>query len=145
MKKAAAILLAFSMLLLVGCGNTDGDVKRPTETSTPVTSGEGYEITMLRGEDGNEKYSYTVTTHDGTVLETAICANEPKVKPLSDDLLGVRFYTDTSSSKAAAYRRRTSARFGITASCLRIATLKKAASSSCAISSTIAATAMRRR
>ena len=97
MKKAAAILLAFSTLLLVGCGNTDGDVKRPTETSTPVTSGEGYEITMLRGEDGNEKYSYTVTTHDGTVLETAICANEPKVKPLRDDLLGVRFYTDTSS------------------------------------------------
>lgn len=97
MKKAAAILLIFSMLLLVGCDSGDGDVKRPQETSTPVTSGEGYEITMLKGEDGNEKYSYTVTTHDGAVLESAIAANEPKVKPLNDDLLGVRFYTDSSS------------------------------------------------
>lgn len=97
MKKAAAILLAFSMLFLVGCGDDKVDVKRPTETSTPVSSGEGYEITRLKGDDGNEKYSYTVKTHDGKVIETAIAANEPKVKPLNDDLLGVRFYTDSSS------------------------------------------------
>lgn len=97
MKKAAAILLAFSVLFLVGCNDSDGDVKKPKETAVSVTSGDCFEINKLKGEDGNEKFSYTVKTHDGTVIESAVCANEPKVKPLSDDLLGVRFYTATDS------------------------------------------------
>lgn len=97
MKKAAAILLAISVLFLVGCGSGDGDVKKPKETAVSVTTGDCFEINKLKGEDGNEKFSYTVKTHDGTVIESAVCANEPKVKPLSDDLLGVRFYTATDS------------------------------------------------
>lgn len=97
MKKAAAILLAFSVLFLVGCNDSDGDVKKPKETAVSVTSGDCFEINKLKGEDGNEKFSYTVKTHDGTVIESAVCANEPKVKPLNDDLLGVRFYTATDS------------------------------------------------
>lgn len=97
MKKAAAILLAISVLFLVGCNDSDGDVKKPKETAVSVTSGDCFEINKLKGEDGNEKFSYTVKTHDGTVIESAVCANEPKVKPLSDDLLGVRFYTATDS------------------------------------------------
>lgn len=97
MKKAAAILLAISVLFLVGCGSGDGDVKKPKETAVSVTSGDCFEINKLKGEDGNEKFSYTVKTHDGTVIESAVCANEPKVKPLNDDLLGVRFYTATDS------------------------------------------------
>lgn len=97
MKKAVAIMLAFSVLFLVGCNDSSGDVKRPKETAVTVTSGDCFEISKLKGEDGNEKFSYTVKTHDGTVIESAICANEPKVKPLNDDLLGVRFYTATDS------------------------------------------------
>lgn len=97
MKKAAAILLAISVLFLVGCNDSDGDVKKPKETAVSVTSGDYFEINKLKGEDGNEKFSYTVKTHDGTVIESAVCANEPKVKPLNDDLLGVRFYTATDS------------------------------------------------
>lgn len=97
MKKAAAILLAISVLFLVGCGSGDGDVKKPKETAVSVTSGDCFEINKLKGEDGNEKFSYTFKTHDGTIIESAVCANEPKVKPLSDDLLGVRFYTATDS------------------------------------------------
>lgn len=97
MKKAAAILLAISVLFLVGCNDSDGDVKKPKETAVSVTSGDCFEINKLKGEDGNEKFSYTVKTHDGTVIESAVCANEPKVKPLNDDLLGVRFYTATDS------------------------------------------------
>lgn len=97
MKKAAAIMLAFSVLFLVGCNDSSGDVKKPKETAVTVTSGDCFEINKLKGEDGNEKFSYTVKTHDGTVIESAICANEPKVKPLNDDLLGVRFYTATDS------------------------------------------------
>lgn len=97
MKKAAAILLAISVLFLVGCGSGDGDVKKPKETAVSVTSGDCFEINKLKGEDGNEKFSYTVKTHDGTVIESAVCANEPKVKPLNDNLLGVRFYTATDS------------------------------------------------
>lgn len=97
MKKAAAILLAISVLFLVGCGSGDGDVKKPKETAVSVTTGDCFEINKLKGEDGNEKFSYTVKTHDGTVIESAVCANEPKVKPLNDDLLGVRFYTATDS------------------------------------------------
>lgn len=96
MKKAAAILLAITMLFLVGCDNG-----RPETTPEPspvaVSSGDCYEVSMLKNNDGNEKYSYTVKTHDGTVIESAVCANEPKVKPLNDDLLGVRFYTATDS------------------------------------------------
>lgn len=97
MKKAAAILLAISVLFLVGCNDSDGDVKKPKETAVTVTTGDCFEVSKLKGEDGNEKFSYTVKTHDGTVIESAVCANEPKVKPLSDDLLGVRFYTATDS------------------------------------------------
>lgn len=97
MKKAAAILLAISVLFLVGCNDSDGDVKKPKETAVSVTTGDCFEINKLKGEDGNEKFSYTVKTHDGTVIESAVCANEPKVRPLSDDLLGVRFYTATDS------------------------------------------------
>lgn len=90
-------MLAFSVLFLVGCNDSDGDVKKPKETAVSVTTGDCFEINKLKGEDGNEKFSYTVKTHDGTVIESAVCANEPKVKPLSDDLLGVRFYTATDS------------------------------------------------
>lgn len=90
-------MLAISVLFLVGCGSGDGDVKKPKETAVSVTSGDCFEINKLKGEDGNEKFSYTVKTHDGTVIESAVCANEPKVKPLNDDLLGVRFYTATDS------------------------------------------------
>ena len=90
-------MLAISVLFLVGCNDSDGDVKKPKETAVSVTSGDYFEINKLKGEDGNEKFSYTVKTHDGTVIESAVCANEPKVKPLNDDLLGVRFYTATDS------------------------------------------------
>lgn len=90
-------MLAFSVLFLVGCSDSDGDVKKPKETAVSVTSGDCFEINKLKGEDGNEKFSYTVKTHDGTVIESAVCANEPKVKPLNDDLLGARFYTATDS------------------------------------------------
>ncbi len=90
-------MLAISVLFLVGCNDSSGDVKRPQETAVTVTSGDCFEISKLHGEDGNEKFSYTVKTHDGTVIESAICANEPKVKPLNDDLFGVRFYTATDS------------------------------------------------
>lgn len=90
-------MLAFSVLFLVGCNDSDGDVKKPKETAVSVTTGDCFEINKLKGEDGNEKFSYTVKTHDGTVIESAVCANEPKVKPLNDDLLGVRFYTATDS------------------------------------------------
>lgn len=90
-------MLAISVLFLVGCSDSDGDVKKPKETAVSVTTGDCFEINKLKGEDGNEKFSYTVKTHDGTVIESAVCANEPKVKPLNDDLLGVRFYTATDS------------------------------------------------
>ena len=90
-------MLAISVLFLVGCNDSDGDVKKPKETAVTVTTGDCFEVSKLKGEDGNEKFSYTVKTHDGTVIESAVCANEPKVKPLSDDLLGVRFYTATDS------------------------------------------------
>ena len=90
-------MLAISVLFLVGCGSGDGDVKKPKETAVSVTPGDCFEINKLKGEDGNEKFSYTVKTHDGTVIESAVCANEPKVKPSNDDLLGVRFYTATDS------------------------------------------------
>lgn len=90
-------MLAISVLFLVGCSGSDGDVKKPKETAVTVTTGDCFEISKLKGEDGNEKFSYAVKTHDGTVIESAVCANEPKVKPLNDDLLGVRFYTATDS------------------------------------------------
>lgn len=96
MKKAAAILLAITMLFLVGCDNG-----RPETTPEPspvaVSSGDCYEVSLLKNNDGIEKYSYTVKTHDGKVIESAICANKPKVKPLNGDLLGMRFYTDSDS------------------------------------------------
>ena len=57
MKKAAAILLAISVLFLVGCNDSDGDVKKPKETAVSVATGDCFEINKLKGEDGNEKFS----------------------------------------------------------------------------------------
>lgn len=95
MKKAAIFLLALMTLFLAACGDT-GEEKKPENTPVVLSKGEGFEIAMLR--DGNgEKYSYTVKTHDGTVIESAVCAQQPQVKPLNEDLLGIRFYTDNDS------------------------------------------------
>lgn len=81
MKKAAAILLAITMLFLVGCDNG-----RPETTPEPspvaVSSGDCYEVSLLKNNDGIEKYSYTVKTHDGKVIESAICAKQAQGQAL---------------------------------------------------------------
>lgn len=95
MKKAAIFLLALMTLFLAACGDT-GEENKPENTPVVLSKGEGFEIAMLRDDNG-EKYSYTVKTHDGTVIESAVCAQQPQVKPLNEDLLGIRFYTDNDS------------------------------------------------
>lgn len=96
MKKASVILLALMLLFLVGCGDKPEE-KEPESSPVVLSSGEGYEISMLKDENGGEKYAYTVKTHEGKVIESAISSNEPKVKPLNADLIGIRFYTDSDS------------------------------------------------
>lgn len=96
MKKASVIILALMLLFLTACGDKP-EVKEPETSPVVLSSGEGYEISLLKDENGGEKYAYTVKTHDGKVIESAISANEPKVKPLNDNLIGIRFYTDSDS------------------------------------------------
>ena len=96
MKKASVIILALMLLFLTACGDKPEETK-PEASPVVLSSGDGYEISMLKDENGSEKYAYTVKTHDGTVIESAISANQPKVKPLSPDLIGIRFYTDSDS------------------------------------------------
>ena len=69
-------------LFLAACGDAE-DEKKPESTPVVLSKGEGYEIAMLRDDNG-EKYSYTVKTHDGTVIESAVCAQQPQVKPLNE-------------------------------------------------------------
>ncbi len=95
MKKAICFALALCSCLLVGCNKDDAEDAKQVETVVLAKSA-CYEISMLNDDDGT-KYSYTVLTQDGETLESALCAKKPEVKPLNDDLIGIRFYTSSST------------------------------------------------
>ena len=72
---------------------------RPTPehmTSEVLSKGTGFLITLLRG-NGSVRYDYTITANDGTVIESASCPMQPKIAPVGQNLLGMRFYSEKRS------------------------------------------------
>ncbi len=95
MKKRILAALLLSLALLAGC-SADEPASTPAPSETIVSSGECFKITQERS-NGITKYVYTVTDKDGKELESAMCARQPRVAVISDDLIGIRFYTDDKS------------------------------------------------
>lgn len=103
LKHLLVLLLLFaSVLMLSACGDEDTAPPAPTNTPIPISSGKGFIINLVTTEDAT-KYEYTVTANDGTVIESASCLRQPKVKPLSPSLIGIRFYDDTGTRTWCRY------------------------------------------
>lgn len=98
MKKHLCLLFAVLLLFaMCACGEQEMP-HNPDDTGGDevISKGKGFEITLHRTETSS-KYYYTVTANDGTVIEHASAAEQPKVAPLGENLLGIRFYTETNS------------------------------------------------
>lgn len=112
------------LMLLAGCGEDT-----PTETPAPSAAILSQGDCFVVAEDHSSsvvKYSYTINDKSGAEIESAICAKQPRVAVINDDLLGVRFYVNDKTFcryydlKTAACPIRFSTPFGITVSSLRI-------------------------
>ncbi len=104
MKKLIAPLLLCVLLL---CACTQG-AEPPTQTEgdggesvRTLASTDAFIVeAVISGE--NVKYRYTVFDLDGKPIESAFCAETPKVSQVSDTLVGIRF-TDDGRSWARYY------------------------------------------
>lgn len=97
MKKLFAVLLILLSLFLVGCGGDEPEAP-PLNTPEILSKGTGFVVTLIRADDGSVKYGYTVTASDGSEIESAVCAYQPKVAKLKEGrLIGIRFYTDNDT------------------------------------------------
>ncbi|MDO4816135.1 MAG: hypothetical protein Q4A83_05975 [Bacillota bacterium] len=94
MKKFAAIIcMAAAVLALCACNDTtpvEGQENSKTE-GTVVVESSNFTVTKLTGEDGIVKYSYEVKSRDGEIMEHALCAEQPRIAQINDDLVGIRF------------------------------------------------------
>lgn len=92
MKKRIAAIMLLMLMLLAGCGeNTPAET--PAPSAAILSHGDCFVVTE-DNSSGITKYSYTIKDKSGAELESAICANQPRVAVINDDLLGVRFYVN---------------------------------------------------
>ena len=92
MKKRIAAIMLLMLMLLAGCGEDT-----PTETPAPSAAILSQGDCFVVAEDHSSsvvKYSYTINDKSGAEIESAICAKQPRVAVINDDLLGVRFYVN---------------------------------------------------
>lgn len=92
MKKRIAAVLFLGLMLLAACGE-DTPSETPAPTGTILSQGDSF-IVIEDHASGVTKYSYTIKDNAGNELESAICAKQPRVAVINDDLLGVRFYVN---------------------------------------------------
>lgn len=92
MKKRMTAALLLSIMLLAGCSSEEPEAT-PAPTASVVSSGQYFKVTSERS-GGVTHYTYSVTDRDGNELESAVCANQPRVAVINDDLIGIRFYVD---------------------------------------------------
>ena len=92
MKKRTAAVMLLVLMLLSGCGE-DTPAETPAPTGTILAQGESFVVVEERG-GGVTVYSCAIMGTAGKELESAICAKQPLVAAINDDLLGVRFYVN---------------------------------------------------
>lgn len=98
--KRLLITLAVAVILFVAVlwvWSPESD-KTPTDLSETddgiINSGENFIVTEIN-DDGSTKFQYTIVDRTGKIIEQALCNYEPKIVQKSENLLGVRFTTDT--------------------------------------------------
>lgn len=92
MKKKITALMLLALMLLAGCGE-DKPEETPAPSEAVLSHGDCFTVTEEHSS-GVTKYSYEITDKSGKELESAICAKQPRVAVINDDLLGVRFYVN---------------------------------------------------
>lgn len=92
MKKRIAAIMLLMLMLLAGCGE-DTPTETPAPSAAILSQGDCF-VVAEDNSSGITKYSYTIKDKFGAELESAICANQPRVAVINDDLLGVRFYVN---------------------------------------------------
>lgn len=92
MKKRIAAIMLLMLMLLAGCGE-DTPAETPAPSAAILSQGDCF-VVAEDNSSGITKYSYTIKDKSGAELESAICANQPRVAVINDDLLGVRFYVN---------------------------------------------------
>ena len=94
MKKTIFAAFLLCALLLTGCGgDKTGNDTRPETSDVILSAGDCFKVSEERS-NGVTRYSYSVTAKNGETLESALCAEQPKVAVISPDLLGIRFTSD---------------------------------------------------
>ena len=92
MKKRIIAVMLLMLTLLAGCGE-DTPAETPTPSAAILSQGDCF-VVAEDNSSGITKYSYTIKDKAGKELESAICAKQPRVAAINDDLLGVRFYVN---------------------------------------------------
>ena len=102
MKKLIAPLLLCVLLLCACTQGAEPPVQtKDVENSRTLVSTDTFTVeAVVDGE--NVKYRYTVFDLDGKTIESAFCAEMPKVSQVSEALAGIRF-TDDGHSRARYY------------------------------------------
>lgn len=94
MKRFVAIIcIVAAVFVLCACNDNtpvDGQENSKTE-GTVIAENSNFTVTKLTGEDGVVKYSYEVKSRDGEVMEHALCAEQPRIAQINDNLVGIRF------------------------------------------------------
>lgn len=94
MKKTALLLIVLlAVFLLCACSdNSPVDGQETTRTDDKVIAeGDNFSVYELTGDDGVVKYRYEVLANDGTVIEQALCAEQPMVAQVNSKMVGIRF------------------------------------------------------
>ncbi len=92
MKKTIAALMLLLLMPLAACGE-ETPAQTPEPSAVILSKGDNYTVTEEH-TSGVTKYSYEIRDNDGNAIESAMCANQPRVAVINDDLLGVRFYVN---------------------------------------------------
>ncbi len=92
MKKRIIAVMLLMLTLLAGCGE-DTPAETPAPSTAILSQGDCF-VVAEDNSSGITKYSYTIKDKSRAELESAICANQPRVAVINDDLLGVRFYVN---------------------------------------------------
>lgn len=109
--KRVVLPLLICLMLLCGCSKEPpAKTTNPTdETVKVIASGECFTVEEIV-KDCITKYSYSITDINGKVIETAFCAEKPRVSQVDKNLVGMRFtdnnhmwtrYFDTASGRVS--------------------------------------------